>query len=180
VNEKKSKVEKPSKAKFLGFSFYIRKEQVLIRVAAKALEKCKEKLRHLTRRCRQGKLEEIAKELMDYLRGWMQYFCLADTPRPFRDMSGWLRRRLRQLIWKRWKRGTTRFRMLVRLGIPRECAALGAYGKSPWRMARSSVVEAALNRNFFDRLGVPDLVSLYLSLRYPQRTAGCGPACPVV
>jgi RNA-directed DNA polymerase len=180
VNEKKSKVDKPSKVKFLGFSFHIRRGEVLIRVATKALEKCREKLRHLTRRCRQGKLEDIAEALMVYLRGRVQYFCLAETPRPFRDMSGWLRRRLGQLIWKRWKRGTTRFRMLVRLGIPRECAALGAYGKSPWRMANSSVVEAALNRNYFDRLGIPDPSSLYLTSCTLLRTAGCGPACPVV
>jgi RNA-directed DNA polymerase len=180
VNEKKSKVDKVSKVKFLGFSFYIRGVQVLIRVAEKALEKCRKKLRMLTRRCRQGKLEDIAKELMVYLRGWMQYFSFADTPRPFRDMNGWLRRRLRQLIWKRWKRGTTRFGMLVRLGIRRDHAALGAYGKSPWRMAHSSIVEAALCGAFFDRIGFPDLPSLYVSSRYSLRTAGCGPACPVV
>jgi RNA-directed DNA polymerase len=180
VNEKKSKVDKPSKVKFLGFSFLIRKDKVLIRVATKALEKCRLKLRDLTGRCRQGKLEDIAKELMVYLRGWMQHFCLADTPSPFEELNGWLRRRLRQLIWKRWKCGTTRFRMLVHLGIPRYRAALGAGGKSPWHMAHSPVIHEALSSAFFDRVGVPDLSFLYSILRYSLRTAGCGPACPVV
>lgn len=62
------------------------------------MEKCREKLRLLTRRCRHGKLEDIAKELRVYLRGWIQYFYLADTPTPFETLNGWLRRRLRQLI----------------------------------------------------------------------------------
>jgi group II intron reverse transcriptase/maturase len=180
VNEKKSKVAQPSKVKFLGFSFIRRKGEIQIRVAAKALAKCREKLRVLTRRCRQGKLEDIAQELMVYLRGWVQYFCLADTLRPFEELNGWLRRRLRQLIWKRWKRGTTRFRMLLHLGMPRSRAALGAGGKSPWRMAHAPVIHEALDGRFFERIGVPDIPFLFSVLHYSLRTAGCGPACPVV
>jgi RNA-directed DNA polymerase len=77
--------------------------------------------------------------------GWIGYFRLAATPNVFDGLDSWLRRRLRQMVWKRWKRGTTRYRELVRLGVVRERAGLGAIGRSPCRIARSPVVNEALD-----------------------------------
>lgn len=88
-------------------------------------------MRRLTKRTRPGKLEDLIPEINTYLMGWTAYFQLADTPSVFAELDGWLRRTLRQLVWKRWKRGTTRYRELVRLGMPRERAALGAHRKEP-------------------------------------------------
>jgi len=180
VNEKKSAVRPAGKSKFVGFSYYFRKGQVLIRIAGRSLERLHEKLRDLTRRTRAGRLEEIIRALNVHLRGWMGYFWLADTPSVFAELDQWLRRRLRQLLWKRWKRGTTRWRHLVRLGVPRSLAALGATGTSPWRMAHHPAVHTGLNDAFWKAQGLQTFTDLYHQLHVPRRTAGCGPACPVV
>lgn len=165
VNRKKSKVERASKVKFLGFSFYWRKGKVLIRAAKESLTRLREKLRWLTRRTRTGRLEDILKELNQLLIGWLNYFRLAETPSIFQGLDGWLRRRLRQLVWKRWKRGKTRYRQLVSLGVSRERAALGARGKSPWHMARSPVVNEALSNSYWRSLGFVGINERYYSLR---------------
>ena len=144
VNERKSAVDRPGRLKFLGFSFYTRKGEVLVRVAKQALNRCRDKLRQLTRRTRSGKLEEIIQNVNEYVMGWIGYFRLADTPSVFAELDEWLRRRLRQLVWKRWKRGRTRYRELVALGVPPSRAAGGAGGTSPWRMAATPVVNEAL------------------------------------
>jgi group II intron reverse transcriptase/maturase len=180
VNEKKSAVARAGQRKFLGFSFFRRKGEVLIRIADQALQRLREKLRELTRRTRSGRLEDIIQQLNEHLRGWMGYFRLADTPSVFAGLDQWLRRRLRQLLWKRWKRGTTRWRELVSLGVPRSLAALGATGNSPWRMAATPVVHMALSTTFWQARGLCPLTEYYHQLHIPRRTAGCGPACPVV
>lgn len=165
VNRKKSKVERASKVKFLGFSFYWRKGKVLIRVAKESLDRLREKLRWLTRRTRTGRLEDIVKELNQLLIGWLSYFRLAETPSIFESLDGWLRRRLRQLVWKRWKRGKNRYQQLVSLGVSRERAALGARGKSPWHMARSPVVSEALSNSYWRSLGLVGIHDRYYFLR---------------
>ena len=97
--------------------------------------------------------------------GWVGYFRLADTPSVFAELDEWLRRRLRQLIWKRWKRGTTRWRKLVKLGVSPKMAGLGAVGKSPWRMAACPVVNMALTTAYFRRQGLVSLAERYRQLR---------------
>jgi group II intron reverse transcriptase/maturase len=168
VNPKKSKVEKATKAKFLGFSFWKRKREVYVRIANRTRERFMEKMRNLTRRTRSGKLEDILGELNQYTRGWMAYFRLATTPSVYQELDKWTRRRLRQLLWKRWKHGTTRYRELVRLGVPNERAALGALGTSPWRMAHSPVVHEALSNAFWRNSGLEGLVPRYNQLRYSR------------
>lgn len=166
VNPKKSKVERATKAQFLGFSFWKRKREVYIRIANRTKERFMEKMRNLTRRTRSGKLEDILREVNQYARGWMAYFRLATTPSVYQKLDEWTRRRLRQLLWKRWKRGTTRYRELVRLGVPNERAALGAIGTSPWRMAHSPVVQEALSNAFWRNSGLEGLTTRYNQLRY--------------
>lgn len=112
MNERKSAVDRPWRRKFLGFSFYVHRGRVFIRVAKQAVKRCQDKLRQLTKRTRSGQLAEIIRAINEYTMGWVGYFRLADTPSVFEAMDQWLRRRLRQLVWKRWKRGTTRWREL--------------------------------------------------------------------
>jgi group II intron reverse transcriptase/maturase len=168
VNPKKSKVEKATKTKFLGFSFWKRKREVYVRIANRTKERFREKMRNLTRRTRSGKLEDILWDVNQYTRGWMAYFRLATTPSVYQELDEWTRRRLRQLLWKRWKHGTTRYRELVRLGVPNERAALGAIGTSPWRMARSPVVQEALSNAFWRFSGLEGLLPRYNQLRYSR------------
>jgi len=165
VNKKKSKVERPQRVKFLGFSLYKRKGEVYIRVATKTKERLRKKLRRLTRRTRSGKLEEVIEEINRYTQGWIVYYRLADTPSVFADLDSWLRRRLRQLVWKRWKRGKTRYRELVKKGVPAERAALGAIGTSPWRMAATPVVHEALSNAYLRNSGLRSIVERYRELR---------------
>jgi group II intron reverse transcriptase/maturase len=165
VNERKSAVDRPGRLKFLGFSFYTRKGEGLVRVAKQALNRCRDKLRQLTRRTRSGKLEELIQNVNEYVMGWIGYFRLADTPSVFEELDEWLRRRLRQLVWKRWKRGRTRYRELVALGVPSSRAAGGAGGKSPWRMAVSPVVQEGLSNAYWQKQGLRSITERYHQLR---------------
>lgn len=165
VNPKKSKVDRAKRVKFLGFSFYKHKGEVLIRIANRSKERLVEKLRRLTKRTRSGKLETILSEINRYLVGWMGYYQLANTPSVFEDLDQWIRRRLRQLVWKRWKRGRTRYRELVALGVPRERAALGAVGKSPWHMSKTPVINEALSNAYWRNTGLESLIGRYRKLR---------------
>jgi group II intron reverse transcriptase/maturase len=165
VNRQKSKVDRASKVKFLGFSFYKYRGEVRIRVATKSLQRLRRRLRRLTRRTRSGKLEGVIREVNQYLRGWIGYFRLADTPSVFEGLDSWTRRRLRQMVWKRWKRGRTRYRELVAFGVPRERAALGAVGTSPWRMSRTPVVNEGLSNAYLQKLGLEGIGQRYRQLR---------------
>jgi group II intron reverse transcriptase/maturase len=180
VNGDKSIVDRPRRGKLLGFSFFQREGKPRIRIAKQALRRCREHLRQLTRRTREGTLETVIRDINVYTRGWLEYFQLAQTPSVLQSLDEWLRRRLRQMVWKRWKRGRTRYRELVALGIPRERAALGAGGTSPWRMAATPVVQAALSNAYWQKQGLQSLLTCYSDLQRTWRTAGCGPACPVV
>jgi group II intron reverse transcriptase/maturase len=166
VNSKKSKVERATRAQFLGFSFWKQRGEVFIRLAKRTKERWMEKMRHLTRRTRSGKLEDILKEVNQHSRGWIAYFRLATTPSVYQELDEWLRRRLRQLLWKRWKRGTTRYRELSRLGVPNERAALGATGTSPWRMSHAPVIHEALSNTFWRNSGLESITERYNHLRY--------------
>ena len=166
VNPKKSKVERAMRAKFLGFSFWKRKGEVYIRLAKRTKERFTEKIRRLTKRTRSGKMEDIVSEVNRYTRGWIGYFRLATTPSVYQGLDEWIRRRLRQMQWKRWKRGTTRYQELVRLGVPRERAALGAGGTSPWRMSHSPIIHEALNNAYWRSTGLESITERYNQLRY--------------
>ena len=165
VNEKKSAVARAGKGKFLSFSFFKRDQVVRVRVAPQAVNRFKEKLRHLTQRTRHGPLDEILQGINGQVLGWIGYFRLADTPSVFQELDEWLRRRLRQLIWKRWKRGKTRWRELVKLGVPPKMAGLGAVGKSLWHMAASPVVNMGLSNAYFCQQGLASLAERYRQLR---------------
>jgi group II intron reverse transcriptase/maturase len=165
VNPKKSKVEKAGKVKILGFSFFKRKGIVLIRIAERTKERFMEKLRVLTRRTRSGTLEQILEEINRYILGWIGYYRLADIPSVFEELDKWLRRRLRQLIWKRWKRGPTRYRELVKLGIPKQWAQEGAGGRSPWHISASPVINQALSNTYWHNSGLKSIKERYQELR---------------
>jgi RNA-directed DNA polymerase len=166
VNPKKSKVDKAQRVKFLGFSFYKHKGEMLIRVAGRSLERFRDKLRRLTKRTRSGQLEEIIREVNTYTVGWIGYYRQANTPSVYEELDGWIRRRLRQMIWKRWKRGTTRYRELIKRGVPKWQAQGGAGGTSPWGMSASPVINYALSNGYFRDLGLRSIKVRYQELRF--------------
>ncbi|MGY4465132.1 RNA-directed DNA polymerase [Bradyrhizobium sp. LB9.1b] len=135
VNKAKSAVAKPSVRKFLGFSFTGGKEPRR-RIAPQAITRFKARVRELTRRTCGRSLEQIAKELSTYLVGWRGYFGFCQTPSVLSALDQWIRRRLRAIAWKQWKRGRTRFAELRRRGVGRDLAAQTAGSPhGPWRRA---------------------------------------------
>ena len=157
VNNGKSAVARPWARKFLGFSFTsagIPKR----RIAPKAVDRFKERVRELTGRTRGVSIERMAEDLTRYVRGWIGYFGKCETPSVLAALEGWLRCRLRSVIWKQWKRGTTRFAELRKRGMKRDLAAKTAgSGLGPWRLADSPGLHIALPNAYFDSLGIPRL-----------------------
>jgi RNA-directed DNA polymerase len=166
VNDRKSAVDRATKRKFLGFSFFKRKEETLRRVAPEALERLRAKLRTMTRRTTHLSLEEIIQQVNVYTTGWINYFRLADTPSVFKEVDEWLRHRLRQLLWKRWKNPKTRQRNLTALGVsPRTAREASGSGRGPWRLAASPPVQQALNNAFWRSQGLQSISERFLQLR---------------
>ena len=159
VNEAKSAVARPGERKFLGFSFSYHKEPKR-RIAPKALLRCKQKIRELTRRTRGIRLEQMTKELSAYLRGWKSYFGYCQTPSLLKTLDEWIRRRLRSMIWRQWKRGKQRYAKLRHLGISRDLAAQTAGSPhGPWHLANSPALSYAFPIAYFDSLGLPRLLA---------------------
>jgi RNA-directed DNA polymerase len=154
VNEQKSAVARPVERKFLGFSFTLREAKR--RIAAKAIVRFKQKVRELTGRTRGISIEQMTKELASYLRGWRSYFGFCETPTVLESLDQWIRRRLRSMIWKQWKRGKVRFARLCARGVNQYLA--GTTAGSPhgsWRIANSPAMSIAFPIAYFDALGVP-------------------------
>jgi RNA-directed DNA polymerase len=158
VNEAKSAVARPQERKFLGFSFTGRREPKR-RIAPKALLRCKQRVRELTRRTRGVSLEQMMKELASYLRGWRGYFSYCETPSVLRKLEAWMRRRLRSVIWKQWKRSKVRYVRLRQRNIGHALAAQTAGSPhGPWRLANSPALQSALPLAYFDSCGLPRLL----------------------
>jgi RNA-directed DNA polymerase len=158
VNKAKSAVAKPSVRKFLGFSFTGEKIPRR-RIAPQAIDRFKSKVRKLTRRTCGKSLSQVAKELSCYLIGWRGYFGFCQTPSVLRELDQWIRRRLRAIPWKQWKRGRTRYIKLRRRGVGRDLAARAAGSPhGPWRLSHSPALNMALPNAFFAALGVATLV----------------------
>ena len=159
VNEAKSAVGKPSRRKFLGFSL-TNQRSPRRRIAPQAIHKFKERVRELTCRKRGNSLPQIITELAKYMRGWLNYFGYCETPSVLKELQQWVRRKLRCIIWKRWKRSSTRFARLRAMGLSilhaKEGAGNGSRG--PWRMSASPPMQSAFSNAYFRSLGLPDLI----------------------
>ena len=158
VNEKKTEVGPVFGRKFLGYSLRGRSgEAVRTSVATKAIDTFKQRIRVITRRADGRGMVQIAQSLRKYLPGWKAYFRLAQTPTTFRDLDSWIRRRLRAVQLKQWKRGTTIYRNLRGLGATHEVAAqVAAAGRRWWHCSRSNL-HRMLTVAYFDNLGIPRL-----------------------
>jgi RNA-directed DNA polymerase len=160
VNEAKSKVNRATKSKFLGFSFWVAKGRLIRRrVAPQAIERMKERVRELTRRSAGRSLAQIGKPLGTYLVGWKAYFRLAETPGAFADIDGWVRHRLRAVQLKHWKRGRVIYRELIARGMAPDTASRVAGNSRRWWRNSAMALNMALPNELFKRLGVPKLAS---------------------
>ena len=139
------------------------------------------RLRRLTGRSWRVSMEVRIAALNRFTRGWTGYFALADTPSVFEELDEGLRRRMRQVRWKEWKKSRGRFRGLVAHGIPPQKAHQWANSRHGcWRIAGSAILQRALPVSYWQNQGLAGFLGPYRQLRDARRTAGCGPACPVV
>ena len=156
VNETKSAVARPEERKFLGFS--ISNDGGERRIAPKALDAFKTRIRERTRRTRGLSLVQVIEELSPYLIGWRGYFGFCQTPRVLTNLEAWTRRRLRSYLWRQWGNGHSRFNELRRRGVSQFRAAVAAGSPTGfWRMSGHPAVQAALRNHYFDSLGLPRL-----------------------
>ena len=151
--------------KYLGFCLGKNGKGIYIRVHAKAWKKAKDKLRTFTSRSKCGRIVKTMERIKVYMRGWLNYFGIADMKNNIESLNGWLYRRIRMCIWKQWKLPKTRKRKLLSLGLPEWAACEGAYSrKAYWRMANSGVVKRALTKERLIHWGFYDLATAYQSL----------------
>lgn len=158
VNESKTKVTRALKTKLLGFSFWVKTGRVVVcRVAKQALEKMQDRVRSITARNRGRSISTVIQELRSFLIGWRGYFRLAETPGVMGKLDGWIRRRLRMLHLKQWKRGTTVFRELRSRGASKKLAAQIAKGARRYWWNACKRLHLVLDNSYFDKLGLPRL-----------------------
>jgi group II intron reverse transcriptase/maturase len=154
VNREKTKVAHVNYVKFLGYSFYIYKGEGRLRVHPKSIQKLKDKIREVTGRSNGMAIEERRTKLNQIVRGWTNYFKMADAKSLLAKMDEWLRSRIRMVTWKRWKRTQTRFQNLKKTGISKEQAWMWANTrKGYWRTAHSPILTKALSNERFKRIG---------------------------
>src|SRR5450631_1658245 len=156
VNEAKSAVARPEERKFLGFS--ISNDGSERRIAPKALDKFKTRIRDMTRRTLGISLQQMIKELKPYLLGWRGYFGFCQTPQVLTNLEARIRRRLRLYLWRQRRTGQNRFTELRRRRVGKFRAAVAAGSPTGlWRMSGHPAVQQALRNEYFDSLGLPRL-----------------------
>jgi len=157
VNAQKSAVARPWERKFLGYTVTVQRESRL-RIAKQSVQRLMQRVRELSQTGRGRSLRHTIENLNPLLRGWINYFQLTDGKGTLEELDGWIRRRLRCLLWRQWKRGRTRARKLRALGLTAERARAGS-GNShgPWWNAGASHLNQALPAAYFTRLGLVSL-----------------------
>ena len=166
VNRRKSVTGRATKLTLLGFGFFQRGGEVKVRIDPKARKRAKERIRRLTSRRWRISMKDRIRALNRYTAGWVAYYRLVEMPRPFEDLDKRLRRRLRQVRWKEWKRPLTRRRRLIALGIPRQSANRWSNTrKGYWRIAGSPPLQRALPNGYWQDLGLRGFSEPYERLR---------------
>lgn len=163
VNRTKTCVAHISKVKYLGYSFYRSKGKCRFRIHPKSVEKMKTKIRELTRRSNGWGNEYRAMKLTQFIRGWVNYFRMADIKNLLQRSDEWLRHRIRAIYWKQWKKVKTKFKELRKLGVEEEKAWICANMRNgSWYCGGYFVFQTALNNKKLRELGYPTFTEFYL------------------
>ena len=180
VNRDKSAVDRPWKRKFLGYSMTAHPEPKL-RVAPESVKRFRGKVRGVLRKGRGRSIGQTAALLEPLIRGWLNYFKLAEVKAAFEQLDYWLRRRLRCILWRQWKRGKTRMRKLTHLGLDRQRAKKSAFnGRGPWWNAGASHMNHAVTTQYLRSVGLLSLIEEHRRLVRLSRTAVYGTVRTVV
>ena len=168
VNRDKSAVDRPWNREYLGYTL-TRHKRPKLTLAKTSLQRLMQRVREILKRGRGRNIRRVIEELTPVLRGWANYFSLVDVKRPLETLDGWIRRRLRCVIWRQWKRPRTRCRKLLALGLDDYRAWKSAgNGRGAWWNAGASHMNQALPRKWFDGLG---LISVLDTVRGLSRSS---------
>ena len=162
VNRNKSNVDLVSRRKFLGFSFYFAEGGAKIRIHEKSIGRFKDKIREITNRNKGTSMDYRLIKLNDMIIGWVNYFKIANASRKVMELDKWIRRRLRACMWKQWKKVRTRYRNLIKFGIPKPKAYQYANTrKGYWRISNSPILNKIFNNKYFEILGLISMTKVY-------------------
>jgi group II intron reverse transcriptase/maturase len=163
VNREKTEVAHISKVKFLGYGFYRYKGECKLKVHPKSVAKMKDKIRELTSRSNGWGNEFRAMKLTQFIRGWVNYFVLADMKSLLMRTDGWLRRKIRAIYWTQWKSIKTRYRMIEKYGIPKwGVHEMANCRKGTWRAAL--MLGSVLTKKEIHNLGFISMAEYYLKI----------------
>ncbi|WP_373893008.1 group II intron reverse transcriptase/maturase [Virgibacillus natechei] len=167
VNKEKSAVDRPWKRKFLGFSFTFHKENPKIRISKESIKRFKQRIRQLTSRKKSMNMTDRIEKLNQYLVGWLGYYQLAETSSVFKNLDSWIRRRLRMIRWKEWKKVKTKYKNLMEHGVNKGKAWEWANTrKAYWRIANSPILHKALGDRYWKDQGLKSLYRRYQTMRW--------------
>ncbi|HAQ19048.1 MAG TPA: group II intron reverse transcriptase/maturase [Prolixibacteraceae bacterium] len=179
VNQSKSAVDSPTKRKFLGFSFYYSKGAVNVKLHSKTLDRIKTKVKTYTKRSNGKSIEERITDLDLLIKGWVNYYKLADMRKHCQRLDEWMRRRLRMCIWKQWKKIGCRHKNLVKLGINYFKAwEYANTRKGYWHTSNSPILACSLTNAYFKDHGLFSFTEVYnnalnsMNRRMPNGTYG--------
>ena len=162
VNRNKSNVDLVSRRKFLGFSFYFAEGGAKIRIHEKSIIRFKDKIREITNKNKGISMDYRLIKLNDMIIGWVNYFKIANASRKLMELDKWIRRRLRACMWKQWKKVRTRYRNLIKFGIPKPKAYQYANTrKGYWRISNSPILNKIFNNKYFEILGLISMTKVY-------------------
>jgi len=163
VNTDKSKVDRPWKLKYLGYTFYPKKGEMGIRVHETSVKKLKTKLKEITGRSNAMSMELRSIKLREIIVGWVNYFKLADMKSTLKNLDEWLRRRIRLCYWKQWKKIKTKHDNLKKLGIDEYKAwEYANTRKGYWRISQSPILTRTLSNKYLKEQGFITLTEKYL------------------
>jgi len=161
VNQEKSAVDRPWNRQFLGYGM-TRHRTPKLKVGGKAVERIKAKVREISRKGRGRNIKKVIEELTPIVRGWFNYFRLSEVKKPFEELDGWIRRKLRCIMWRQWKRPLTRARKLMQRGLSEERARKSAgNGRGPWWNSGASHMNQAFDTSYFTKLGLLSLLTQF-------------------
>jgi RNA-directed DNA polymerase len=180
VNREKSAVDRPWRRDFLGYTMTWHRQPKL-KVSPDSIQRIKGKIRELMGKARGCSLTKVIGELVPLLRGWINYYRLSSVKIAFEELDGWIRRKLRCVIWQHWKKPRTRVKKLIGKGIERETACISAYnGRGAWWNSGASHMHSAYPTKWFIQQGLISLLSQHQRFQNVSRTAVCRPARTVV
>ncbi|MGF6316177.1 group II intron reverse transcriptase/maturase [Pseudomonas frederiksbergensis] len=158
LNREKSRVAGSWMCDYLGYGMSWHR-QPRLRVATMSLGRLRDRLRMLLRHARGCKMATVIERINPVLRGWAGYFKLSQSKRPLEEIDGWVRHKLRCVVWRQWKRPSTRARNLMRLGLGEARAWKSAVnGRGPWWNSGAPHMNQALPKKLWDRLGLVSIL----------------------